>query len=307
MKKIILSFVLLFTAISVIAQTKIISLKEGKVTQIILHDNIKSFKGGFEPDNFAISIESNVLYIQPVEAFPESNMNIITNDESYFAFTIRYDSTTNNFNYILNSEDALFRKNEVEEESTEKSYSTTTPSYTGKISPETLPTTTIEESNVQDASITDKPVREWIAEPEQASNLILKRKGYLTSYNTTSIKNLTLTLKGIYVHLDKMFFRLYIENDSYIKYDLEYIAFYVRAIKSKKSTTDELLQLHPIYIHNPISTIEPKQAQEIIYCFDKFTIGDKKVLNIDMIEKGGERNLSLPVSTNMIINAKNIW
>ena len=45
---------------------------------------------------------------------------------------------------------------------------------------------------------------------------------------------------------------------------------------------------------------------ELKFEFEKFTIGRDKLLNIEMIEKSGERNLVLEVDNDWIINAKSV-
>lgn len=245
-----------------------IELMEDKVTQLIFPAPVKTIKGGFIPDDFIYEKQENVLYIQPVASFPESNLNVITDDGLYYTFTIKYNQSTQIFNHIIGEEQAIYgQKKKQETESDE--------------------TKTEEQSNTIASRV--------MAEP-----------GTLFSRNAIRYKKTYMYLKGVYINQDKLYLRLLFENKSNIQYDFEYIAFYIKEKKQRKNATQEQVQMIPESIYKESKVIPANGETEMLYSFPKFTIGKDKILCIDMIEKGGERNLSLQLDNSILLNAKEI-
>lgn len=254
------------------AQTATISMKDSKVTQLIFPNIIKSFKGGFLPSDFAISTEGNVVYIQPLGEFVQSNLNIVTEDGHYYTFIVKYDVDVNMFNHIITSEQAIYRDGNSRS------------------------------SREQD----NKAGIDKRAESghDIVCRNILQQKGYLFTRNIVKIKNFSMILKGVYIDQDNMYLRIQLENDSNIKYDIDALTFYVETVIKGKTTTQEKTQFIPVYVYNDVQTINTKSSLELICCFDKFTINDKKALFISIIEKEGERNLNLEVHNSIILEAR---
>lgn len=266
---------------------RVITMKEDKLTQLIFPAAIKSFKGGFLPSDFAMSAEDNVAYIQPMGTFPESNLNIITADGNYYTVTIRYDPGANVFNFIFTPQDAIYNDRQVDP----------------------LP-----DMEVREERITPKepPRRETpmaakaMTDPQYDSicRRILRSSGYLMTRNVEKLKNFSVILKGVYIDRQNIYLRLILDNNSNIKYDIEYMAFYVEALLKARTASQEKVQLQPRYIFNQAPAVNPKSSLELICCFDKFTIGPEKALHISLIEKGGERTLDLQVHNNTILDAR---
>ena len=152
-------------------QENVISMKDGKVTQLIFSSPIKSFKGGIMPSDFAISTEENVVYIQPLDTFPESNLNVITTDGYYYSFTVRFDNNTSQFNYIFEPAAAIYRdKNSIP---------------------------------VEKQSESGKPeATQEAPEHDIICKRILQQNGYLLTRNVVRMKNFSMILKAVsYTHL----------------------------------------------------------------------------------------------------------
>lgn len=295
---------MLIVPLTTLAQNDTITLNKNKVTQIIMHDRIRTIKGGFVYTDIVSDIDGNVLYLQPTDTVSETNINIITEDDCYFNFTLKYSSNADRFNYIYDQSDAIF---------VSSANKIIPNNHTHIVTPTVIPTTTtsqVTEVKVIDNNITDTLLSEEYIPSlpvfRRTSQNIMSQTGYLSAYNSIRLKNLIISIKGIYIRDNKMFFRLEIDNSSNIVYDLEQIIFYVTAIKKKKAVTNEQLEYRPIYIYNNVDKVEPKQHIETIYCFEKFTISPEKQLMIDIIERNGERNMRLPIQTNMIMAAQSI-
>ena len=135
---------------------------------------------------------------------------------------------------------------------------------------------------------------------------ILSESGYLKSRNSVRYKKIYLTLKGIYVHKDKVYFRVEIENRSNISYDVEMISYMVKVRNRSRNTTQETTSVHWTSVYGDDSCIEPNSSNEIIYEFDKFTLGKDKTLNLELIEKDGERNLVLIIDNDWLTGAREV-
>ena len=66
-----------------------IPLQQNKVCQIIFPDKIAKIRGGFNPNYFALDKYDNILYIQCLTDFPNTNLSIITDDTSCSTCVIR--------------------------------------------------------------------------------------------------------------------------------------------------------------------------------------------------------------------------
>lgn len=246
------------------ANSQVIEMTNKKVSQLIFPSSIKTVKGGFIPDDFIMDIQDNVLYIQPLTSFSESNLNVVTTDNIYYTFTIRYNENAVQLNHIVKVEQSIFG------------------------------------ANKQNDVFIEKTVGENIQKKILQDNDFFSRKAI--RHKTTYIY-----LRGVYVNEDKLYIKLAFENQSNIPYDFEYVGFYIKEKKQRKNSTQEQVQLMPESIYPETikgNVIKPKSSIVKVYTFPKFTIGQEKILLIDMIEKGGERNLSLKIDDSTILKAK---
>jgi len=277
MKKILFLICLIAICYNMRGQAlKDIAMTEDKVSVFIFSSPIVSFKGGFIPSDFAVSTEANVLYMQPLGGFVETNMHIITADKCYYMFNIKYNKQTTTFTHIFTPEDAIYREN-ANVAGSSGTPTNTTPGIAAAGSKEALT------SNCE---------------------RILSRSGYLVSGNTAKVRNMAMTLKGVYSDDKFMYLRIVLDNESNIGYEIEHLLFASRSIAQRRRSTQENIQLVPTFIYNLPEEISAKQTKEIIACFDRFTINNDKELQISCIEKNGERSLNLDVENKIILDAR---
>lgn len=138
---------------------------------------------------------------------------------------------------------------------------------------------------------------------ESHSGRITRVKKNLRFYSTSKYK-IQLAVKGIFIKDNIMFYHLSMTNKSNIKYDVEFLRFYIRDKSTVKRTAYQELSLKPIYIHGSPSPISGRSTVEVVYAFEKFTIPEAKTLNIELFEKNGGRNLMLSIKNKTIVNAK---
>lgn len=247
------------------ASAQTIELQENKVSQMIFEGNIQSFRGGFVPSDIIIDKENNMLYIQCIGDFPETNLNVICEDGRYYKFILAYNNSCTDFNHIISKDQCFYKKPGVK---------------------------------------TD-PVKEEKKELTGIISKIMAEQGFIQTRNAIRAKKFWLILKGIYVAGDKMYFRIMVNNESNIKYDLDCMTFSIAPAKKKKNQIKENVQLEYKF-HNKKDCIKSGEKHEFICEIDKFTINSEKRLFIDMIEAGGERNLSLQVDNETILQARKI-
>ena len=77
-------------------------------------------------------------------------------------------------------------------------------------------------------------------------------------------------------------------------------------ITKAKNATQESTQLFWTSVSGNDKSIPANGYQELVFEFDKFTIGKDKILNVEMMEKSGERNLVLPIDNDWVINAREV-
>jgi len=116
----------------------------------------------------------------------------------------------------------------------------------------------------------------------------------------------SVTLKGIYINEDVLFFQLGLKNDSGIAYDISQFRLFIRDKKKTKRTAEQELEQQPIWISGNTRKIRGHSQHTVVAAIPKFTIPDKKILVLQIQEQNGGRNLSLDLSNKKIINARTL-
>lgn len=143
---------------------------------------------------------------------------------------------------------------------------------------------------------------------EELSNI---SKGILSKHTRGSIRKdtkfkLKILLKGIYVKQGIIFYKVQISNKSNLDYDISALRFYVRDKQKVKRTATQEIEVYPVFTTAGAETVKGKSSVDVVYALRKFTIPDAKVLEIDLFEKDGGRNLKLKISNSVILNARTI-
>jgi len=129
----------------------------------------------------------------------------------------------------------------------------------------------------------------------------------------TSNKTATHTKNGqvrsevnnIAVFDNKLFYKLLLKNGSNISYDIDFVHFYVRDLKTAKRTVTQDKEIYPMYsLSTENSTIAGKSKGIYVYAFDKFPITKDQALFIEVYEKNGGRHQTLKVKQKKIENAQ---
>lgn len=92
-----------------------IEWRRDKVTQIIFPADVVKFRTGYTSDDAISQSDGRVMYIQPVDAMPETNLNVQTADGRYYAFDVIYNNAASEVNYIVSPSMAIYQEEQFSE------------------------------------------------------------------------------------------------------------------------------------------------------------------------------------------------
>lgn len=116
-----------------------------------------------------------------------------------------------------------------------------------------------------------------------------------------------LSMANLYVHEGFMFFIFDLKNKSYIDYDIEFVKCFQRDQKKSKNAIQQETTIEPIYQKDFDTKIKGKSRNRLILGFDKFTIPDDKVFEIEIYERNGGRHIKLAVLNEYILSAEPLY
>ena len=271
--------ILLLAAGETLSAQQRICWRRDKVTQLIFPSEVVKFRAGYTSNDAVSQSDGPVLYIQPVDSLSESNLNVITADGCYYAFNVVYDSKAESVNYIITSSMAFYRESDVVQSASDS---------------ESNPATPIDNCD---------PMAQT---PKDPLVIVGEKSDYIVANNIARLQKLVFMLKGVYVDEQNVYFKFCLENHSNVAFDVDYIAFSITARKTKKASTQERVQLQPVKVNETIHRLGAKSTCEIVYAFEKFTIGEEKILLAEVLEHGGDRNIQLRIPESFIIEARKL-
>lgn len=113
-----------------------------------------------------------------------------------------------------------------------------------------------------------------------------------------------LRLTGLYIEKDIIYYQLELQNRSNISYDIDMLRFFIKDKNQSKRTASQELEQFPLYVYGNTGSVAGQSKQTIVVALSKFTIPDKKILYVQLMERNGGRHLLLKVKNRDIIRAK---
>ncbi|MBS1524723.1 MAG: conjugative transposon protein TraN [Bacteroidetes bacterium] len=160
------------------------------------------------------------------------------------------------------------------------------------------------------AGITDKPVAVFA---KDATTDVIRKEADLVAVKEPTLKkpydenfDITLSVKGIYAHADVIYFQLLLKNSSSVGYDVQSLRFFIKDQKRVKRTAEQEVDLTPVYVSGNVAGIPAGSEQRIAVALPKFTIPDKKYLDVELMEKNGGRHLSVRIKNKLLVKARPI-
>lgn len=135
-----------------------------------------------------------------------------------------------------------------------------------------------------------------------ASQIVTARRS-IRFVNESNYK-IGLSLRGIYIEDNVIFYHFRIDNRSNINYDVDFLRFFIEDKQKVKRTASQEVEVKPIYVFGETDKVNGQSSEDVVYALGKFTIPDAKRLVIEMFEKKGGRNVSLSIKNKTIVNAR---
>lgn len=110
-------------------------------------------------------------------------------------------------------------------------------------------------------------------------------------------------LDGLFIRENVMYYRIKMENQSIINYDIDQLRFFIRDRKKAKRTASQEIELKPFYVQNDTPMIKGQSEHIFVFALPKFTIPDQKHLVVQLMEKNGGRHLKLKIHNRVIMRS----
>lgn len=115
--------------------------------------------------------------------------------------------------------------------------------------------------------------------------------------------SLLFTIHNIFVRDNKLIFRFNLKNNSNIKYDIDYMKFFIVDKKVTVQSAAQDTECLPLFLDNFKTVIDGKADNTYSVCFEKFTIPDNKYFVIVINEKNGGRHIYYKIGNREIERA----
>lgn len=137
---------------------------------------------------------------------------------------------------------------------------------------------------------------------EEYARSIAGSKPFLFGVHDRS-HGMRLTVDGIYISDDVLFFRLLVKNSTAIPFSEGSLRFFIRDRKKAKRTSVQDNEVVPLYVDHAGSP-EDERGQTIVIAFPRFTIADSKHFVIELAEQNGDRNTSCKLDEDKLLKAR---
>ncbi len=115
--------------------------------------------------------------------------------------------------------------------------------------------------------------------------------------------DMSLELKGIYIQKGILYFQLQLKNQSNLDYDIDLLRFFIKDKRQGKRTASQEMEQVPLFVYGNTGSVPAQSTQILVIALPQFTIPDKKLLHVQLMEKNGGRNLQLKINNNKIVQA----
>ena len=285
MGKLILWAVGLLLSYQCVAQTQTIEIKENQTSHLIFPSDILYIDIG-DNKNFIADYTNNILRVKGVKTDKQTNLTVLTKDQSYYSFFVRY-SPTPRLNYFITPKMAIKVLGNTDNKS-----------------PPTLPTNhqEINEPRTNTRRV-NLPIRKNTIEQESPSSanqsiyqkaITLLKVPHLYDYIGARHGDIQLKVTGIYHSLHNCFVVYEIRNRGAIPYDISYTEFGIKERKRPKKAALHEKKLTPLFtVKEDITRVLPYQVNEYVAVFEKIAIPSDRLFYMEVIEDG--RNITLDI------------
>ncbi|WP_341838683.1 DUF4138 domain-containing protein [Chitinophaga pollutisoli] len=116
--------------------------------------------------------------------------------------------------------------------------------------------------------------------------------------------NVSMELKGLYLHNDLFYMQIELSNKSNISFTLDQFRIFVQDKRTAKRTASQQVEINPIHVEGDLGYIPANATQTAVYVLQKFNIPDKKLLHLQVMEKDGGRHLHLKLRNKDLLKGR---
>lgn len=136
---------------------------------------------------------------------------------------------------------------------------------------------------------------------ERFCSYLLARKQGVGSIKKRK-NGIVLSLENIVFDREELYFVIKIENKSSLDYDLNFLDISVQTRKQGRKKSIQRISQLPLFKYDVPNKVSAKKIKRMVYVLPKFSLGNDKMVVLEINEKNGERNLELNVSSKYINN-----
>ncbi|MDP2692905.1 MAG: DUF4138 domain-containing protein [bacterium] len=136
---------------------------------------------------------------------------------------------------------------------------------------------------------------------ERFCSYLLTRKQRIGSIQKRK-DGIVLNLENIVFDKEELYFVVKIENKSSLDYDLNFLDISVQTRKQGRKKSIQRISQVPNFTFDVPTKVAEKEIKRMVYVLPKFSLGNDKLVVLELNEKNGERNLKLKVSNRYINN-----
>lgn len=129
---------------------------------------------------------------------------------------------------------------------------------------------------------------------EQYALLALSKKATIKGLKTRKF-DIKLEVSGLFIHQDVLYYRIVLGNASPINYDIDQLRFFICDQKKSRRTASQEIEITPLFASTKVSKIPDVSEVTVVFALPKFTIPERKYLTIELLERGGERQIGLHI------------
>lgn len=279
------------------SQQSTIEIRENQTSHLIFTSDIIYTDIG-DQQHFIVDYTNNILRVKGLQNDQPTNLTVITKDDSYYSFYVRY-SKYPKLNYFIDDTQRITRLPSTQQSKEEISLIVKSPEFSPKeVVVSQTQSTTLSSIAPTNSQADNQPLY------QQAVNLLSKQPHF--EYINARHGAIILKVTGIYHNLQHCFIHYQIRNQGIIPYDINYIEFGKKDKKRpNKSAINETL-LPPIFIASQqLTQVAPKRTNNYVAVFDKMAIPEGKILYMEVVENGRNIHLVIPYNKLPIQQLKN--
>lgn len=114
------------------------------------------------------------------------------------------------------------------------------------------------------------------------------------------------TLRGLYAHNGLLYFYVRIDNETYTPYAIDHVSFRVVDKNTSKRTATQELVLQPLRGYHQIMQIKGNRSERSVFALEQFSLVEDKQLEVSLYERNAGRTLSFYVQQEDLLAAKQI-